>query len=280
MGFNFKKAAESINAQTEKKVLQLMTLAPSGAGKSFLAGTMGVKTLYIHGAGESHGYDSASITGKENIIPFRWDLDDEGQPIASADDQWNRLKSVLADKESLISEGIEFVVVDSATEVEALIGATAFKRNLMTQNGKINSFKDSESTAIMFSTLHNSLASLALSGIGYNMTCILDVQEMDDYGLILESSPKLMGYRVAESLIQRFPDIVVVGQLMNPETENVAHRVYFNAGITKASKDASGTIRKTLNFNPRITGLTREQLPEGSLPADLSVLLKLKSGDL
>jgi hypothetical protein len=273
--FDFDKAAAAIKTSP---VLQLITLAPSGGGKSFLAGTSGLKTLYIHGVGENHGYESARITGEDLIVPFRWDIDDAGKEIKSPDAQYKRLTDVLAATDQLIEAGFKFIVVDSATEVESLIKGTTRFTTLCTHNGKYNNFKETEACLSMFRPILNSLKSLSTSEIGYNLTLILDVKQMDELGMITESSPKLYGYGVAEGVIQQFPDIIVVSPIMNPETEEIAHRIYFNAGVSRVQKDEKQRVKKTINFSPRITGVPLQELPEGSMAASLEAVLDLKKG--
>lgn len=273
--FDFDKAASVLKTSP---VLQLITLAPSGGGKSFLAGTTGKKTLYIHGAGENHGYEQARITGKDLIVPFRWDVDDSGKAITNPELQYKRLCDAVASLDQIREAGFEFVVIDSATEVEALIKGTTKFTNLCTHNGKYNNFKETEACLSMFRPIFSSLKTLAMAEIGYNLTLILDVKSLDTDGMILESSPKLYGYGVAEGVVQQFPDIIVVSPLMNEETEEIAHRIYFNAGVSKTSKDEKGRVKKTLNFNPRLTGVPLGDLPVGSMKADLAELLVLKGG--
>jgi hypothetical protein len=273
--FDFDKAAAAIKTSP---VLQLITLASSGGGKSFLAGTSGLKTLYIHGVGENHGYESARITGEDLIVPFRWDIDDAGKEIKSPDAQYKRLTDVLAATDQLIEAGFKFIVVDSATEVESLIKGTTRFTTLCTHNGKYNNFKETEACLSMFRPILNSLKSLSTSEIGYNLTLILDVKQMDELGMITESSPKLYGYGVAEGVIQQFPDIIVVSPIMNPETEEIAHRIYFNAGVSRVQKDEKQRVKKTINFSPRITGVPLQELPEGSMAANLEAVLDLKRG--
>ncbi len=107
------------------------------------------------------------------------------------------------------------------------------------------------------------------------MTCILDIRSLGDSGEIQESSPKLSGYGVAENLIQQFPDIVAIGRMS--KGDKVTHRLQFLAGVTRVSKDANGVVKKTMNFNPRITGKSVDELP-ATLPADLAGLVKFKAG--
>ena len=273
--FDFDKAAAAIKTSP---VLQLITLAPSGGGKSFLAGTSGVKTLYIHGVGENHGYESARISGGDLIVPFRWDIDDDGNEIKSPDAQYKRLTDVLSSTNQLVEAGFKFIVVDSATEVESLIKGTTRFTTLCTHNGKYNNFKETEACLSMFRPVLNSLKALSTSEIGYNLTLILDVKQMDELGMITESSPKLYGYGVAEGVIQQFPDIVVVSPIMNPETEEIAHRIYFNAGVSRVQKDEKQRVKKTINFSPRITGVPLQELPDGSMAASLEAVLDLKRG--
>jgi hypothetical protein len=277
MGFNFKAAEARAQKDLSNKGLALMLLGQSGGGKSFAFGTFGVKTLFLYGTGEDHGPTSARKTAAGDLIPVCWDFDDAGERL-SPDKAYKRLLDALSDVDGIKAEGFGAVVVDGATELETLIRKTSkWEQACLTDKGKHNNFAESDATKAMFRPVLEGLKDLQRKlGIHYAMSCILDIKQLAEDGEIQEASPKLSGYGVAENLIQQFPDIVAIGRMRNKK-EQIAHRLQFLASVTKTSKDATGHVKKTMNFNPRLAGFKVDELP-GTLEADLAALAKLKAG--
>jgi len=273
MKFNFQRAKENARKDLDNKKVGAIILAPSGGGKSTLGGTFGCKTLFIFGGAESHGPVAASVHGGD-IVAVRFDQDDDGNNL-DADSAYERLLSILDAEDAIKEEGFGAIVVDSLTEVEATIRATTkFRAECLSQNGKHNSFAEPTATLGLFRPILVKLRDLQLNlGVHYAATCPLTVNAYGDNGEIMESAPKLSGYSVAEGLILQFPDVLVVGRMA--KGEKVAHRIQFNAGVTKASKDQAGQIKKLLNFNPRVTGV--KDLP-ASMEANLGKVATMKVG--
>ena len=273
--FNLQTALKKVQAIPSNEILGVAILAPSGGGKSSLAGSFGVKTLYLYTKGETHGpSNAASIAEKTGgeIVPYR--IDD----VESADMAFDNLLDLLDDIEGLKEAGIKAVVIDSATELEKIIKATDRWRGLcMTPKGGHNNFAETGATMKMLDPILHRLRSLqAVEGIHFAMTITLDVKEISDNGEIQESRPRLDTYGVAESLIQQFGDIVAVGRMTNGD--DVAHRIQFLAGMSRVSKDQTGMVRKSTNFAPRLVGKVLEDLPK-SMKADLRELIKFKKGE-
>jgi hypothetical protein len=254
----------------------LILLAQSGGGKSFAFGTFGVKTLFLYGTGEDHGPASARKSAGENVVPVCWDFDDAGERL-SPEKAYKRLLDALSDVDGIQAEGFGAVVVDGATELETLIRKTnKWEQLCLTDKGKHNNFAESDATKALFRPVLEGLKDLQRRlGIHYSMSCILDIKQLADDGEILEASPKLSGYGVAENLIQQFPDIVAVGRMRNSK-EQIGYRLQFLAGVTKTSKDATGHVKKIMNFNPRLAGFKVDELPS-TLPVDLAALAKFKA---
>lgn len=145
----------------------------------------------------------------------------------------------------------------------------------MNAQGKHNSFAEPQTTLELFRPILVKLRDLQLNlGIHYAATCPLTVSAMAETGEITESAPKLSGYSVAEGLILQFPDVLVVGRMVG-KSGNTAHRIQFAAGVAKTSKDQLGTIKKTVNFHPRVTGV--KTLPP-HMEASLAKVAELKQG--
>ena len=270
MSFDFAKAIEEGKARRSRKTLEAIVLGPSGAGKSSLAGTFDGKILYLYGSGESHGPDAAETYGQGRLDTIC--LDDGRGP----DEAFDALMSVLKDVEFLKKNKYTAIVIDGATELEALIRKTAeFKAMCLTNQGKHNAFQEPTAVLAMFRQVFEALRGVKASlGIHYLVTCILDVKEISENGEIIDSSPRLSTYSVAEGLIQQFADVFAVGRMTNGD--KVAHRIQFLSGVSKTSKDAAGKIKRSINFHPRLTGV--KELPN-TLPADLKEVLKLKVGE-
>lgn len=273
MAFDFSKAKINAKRDMDNKTVGAIILGAPGAGKSTFCGTFPGTTLYLYSGGESHGPSAASTNSGEALVAVRMDRDDDGNAL-SADASYQRLIDVLGSPESIVSEGITAVVLDSLTEIESIIRSTTkWSRACESANGKHNSFSEGSSTIEMFRPILVALRELALDhGIHYAATCPLTVQELGEDGQIIVAAPRLSGYSVAENLIMQFPDVLVVGRV-----EKAGKQVYalqFAAGVTKVSKDQAGTIKKLANFNPRITGV--KTLPE-LMPANFSKVIELKA---
>lgn len=272
--FNFQKAIEDAKKDLNNKSLQALVLGPSGAGKSTLLGTFGVKTLYLYTSGENHGVVATTTYGKDNVVAVC--IDREGQERLAPEAAYARLLDILSNGDALVKMGVKAIAIDGATEIEEIIKNTkAWKEFCTTDKGKHNGFAEKDATLRGFRPIIERLKQLNLDhGIMYAMTCILDVKEMGETGEILESTPRLSGYGVAEGLVQQFPDYFVVGRMS--KGDKVAHRVQFLAGVSKESKDQSGRVKKTLNFYPRLTGVS--ELPN-TFEANLGKLAEFKRGE-
>jgi hypothetical protein len=275
MAFNFKAAEAQVAKSIDNKSLALMLLGQSGSGKSYVLGTFGVPTLYLFGTGESHGPQSARTVGGANVLPVCWDQDDEGKALTH-DLAYRRLLDALGDVDGIKEAGFGAVAIDGATELEQMIRKTKkWEQLCQTDKGKHNNFAESDATKIMFRPVLDALKALQTTlGLHYAMSCILDIKQLGDNGGIQEASPKLSGYGVAENLIQQFPDIVALGRMS--KDDKIAHRLQFLASVTRVSKDLTGTVKKTMNFNPRITGFKVDELPETFDP-NLAKLAKFKA---
>lgn len=270
--FNWREAHKEAAADLNNRNLGLIVLGQSGSGKSSLAGTFGKKTLYLYTTGESHGAAAAAAMGGD-ILPVC--INYSGSNLLEPDAAYDRLISILSDVDGIKKEGFGAIAVDGATEIEALIRSTTRWRTMcLTAQGKHNNFAEGAATLAMFRPIVDQLKTLQRSiGIDFVVTCALDVTATSDDGEIFESKPRLLTYAVAEGLIQQFADIVVVGRMS--KNDQIQHRLQFLAGVSRESKDAQGVVRKSINFNPRISGIKLDDLPK-TLPADLSKLVALK----
>jgi hypothetical protein len=273
MTFDLAAAIKEGQADLKNNHLGVVILGSSGAGKSRMLGTFGVRTMFLYTSGESHGPASAASGGSE-IVPICLDRA-EGKEL-SADQAYERLLAILNDEAGLKKLGIKAIAIDGATEIENMIVNTT-KWETAVQNGyKGNKSFAGPVTLSLFRPVINALNRVQKSlGIPYAMSCILDVKSLGDDGGIAEAGPKLRGFDVATGVIQQFADIVVLGQMSNGE--KVTPRVQLNAGVSKSTKDFNTKeVRKLMNFFPRLTGANLDGAPS-TLKPDLSRLVKIKA---
>jgi len=253
-------------------------LGPSGAGKSHAIGTLGVKTLFLHFVGERHGIDSSKKEGSDNIIPYC--LDSDGKKSLDPDETLSRLRAILSDPQGLKDQGFGAIVLDGLTEMDMCISdSKELKKMCLTSQGKVDGFKLTPATKRIASGLMNSLQNIrSKTGIHIIVTCILTVGDTDEEGALLGCIPQLGTYGLAESVLQKFGDRVVVTPLVrdDPDTGKKETIRVFDSRVvsTKVSKDVNGIVKKTSNFSCR---LSSGELPK-LMKADLSELIKIKEG--
>lgn len=267
--FNFDAAIAQAEKDAKSLALEALVLACSGGGKSTLAGTFGVKTLYLYAQGENHGVKAARSVGGVDVVPLCFD---DG---ATPDEALSRLTAILKDHANIKKHNFGAVVIDGASELETLIRSSDnWIKACKTSKGAHNTFEEPKATIAGFRPIITALKDLQrATGIHYMVTCILDVKDFGPNGEINEAMPRLQGYSVAETLVQQFGDVLVVGRM--ERSGQIKHKLQFATGLTKKSADEAGTIKKMLNFSPRIAGLNVADLPP-YLDADLKQVIALK----
>jgi len=263
---------EVSNATNDK--LFLAIAGCSGAGKSSAAGTSPGKTLYLHTASESHGVSTARASGGD-ILAITIDRDKTGKDL-SPDEAFKRGLEILK-PEVLKKAGIESVVLDGLTELEKIVRATTKWSNLCLaeKSGKHNSFAEGPSTIALMDEYMKALrAAQEQAGVHVIVTCILDVQAVSDNGAVEMAKPRLSGYAVAEGMLQQFADILVVGRVKD-KTGKSGHFFQTGSDVQRVSKDLDGTVKKFINFSPRLSGV--RDLP-AFIKADVKEVIKLKTG--
>jgi len=270
--FDFDKA-EKESLVVPKPNIAAVLLGQSSAGKSYLAGTLPGKTLFLYTQGEEHGKDSARLSaGKDNqVVAVSVDLDDG--KVLGPDSAYKRLLSIL-DPASIKKTGFDSIVIDGLTELEQLVRGTSEWATLCrTSKGEHNGFAEPTATIKMIRPILDALRNLQRElGINYVVTCLLMVRSTAENGEITLCEPKLIGYEVAALLIPSFPDQIMIGRMSNAEGV-VRPRLQFEATATKVVKEKNGEIKKSIGFTPRLRGVT--ELP-AHMAADLKAVLKLK----
>lgn len=274
--FDFDKAEKEAAAEPAPSIAAIV-MGQSSAGKSYLAGTLPGKTLFLYTQGEEHGRDSARLAASASkgnkVIPVAVDIVDG--TVVSADVAYKRLLAML-DAASIKKAGFTSIVLDGLTELEQLVRSTTEWATLCrSAKGDHNGFAEPSATVKMVRPILDALRGLQRElGIHYVVTCLLMVKGLDDNGAILASEPKLIGYEVAALLIPQFPDQIMIGRMTNAEGVTKP-RLQFSASATKSVKEKNGEIKKLTGFTPRLRGVA--ELPD-TMAADLGAVLKLKGG--
>lgn len=276
MPFDFKAAIAASQKDLDNRCLNLLLLGSSGNGKSYAQGTFGVKTLYLYTSKEDHGPASASSASPEgNVQAVRLDVDETGKQL-NADETYKRLLTILTDVEGIKQAGFGAISIDSATEIEEVIKSTTdYNRMLEAKYKGVESYAG-PLVLSMFRPILAALKTLALNlGIHSCVTCILDVQEYGDDGAILASKPSLAGYNVATGLCQMFADVIVVGKMKRSDG-SIGYPFQVGAQVSKSTQDfKTKEVRKTHNFNVRLTGCDMSTFPE-AIPSNLAQLIRCK----
>lgn len=254
MNINFSSLSfETVSTEN----LQAVILAPSGGGKSHVIGTLDRTVLYLYGSDESHGKTSAS-QGKARIKALQWDINPETGEQLNADESLEFIKAMLTN-EFLDAHGIDAIALDSMTSLEKLVKASSkFKVMCRTKNGDHNSFVEGEKCGIIIDELLSTIRKLGSNRkLDLVMTCIVDVKDKDDEtGAYHCVRPRLGSYGLAESIIQQCFQILLVGKVAIKNKKG--HCFQFDSLIERVSKDLSGSVKKYLNFDPRVIGANRE----------------------
>lgn len=274
--FDFAKGRADAKKALESTKLELLILGHSGAGKSYTIGTLGVPTLYLYATKESHGPVAASTEGKSNISPLCfnrgiWPGEKMERPF-TADESLQYLHAILKDIKYLKAEGFQAIAVDGLGALESVVKESiVWKDKCKTAKGGHNTFKESEASQEVIGDVIDALKYCKQElDIHIIMTGILDVKEKDAHGAVLEATPKMGGYGLAEAMNQHFADIVVTGRMV--KNGEAKYKFQFMVDLVKASKDEHGNIKKAMNFSPRLTGCAVPDI----MDADLSKLATLK----
>lgn len=276
MGFDFAAAEKAASKEAKPTpLIAAIVLGQSRAGKSYLAGTMPGKTLFLYTQGEDHGKSSARLAGGK-LVPVAIDIDDNGAVLGS-DSAYKRLLEILRDEAGLLKAGFQSVVIDGLTELEVLVrGTSQWTIDCTVKGGGHNGFAEPGATLKLLRPVMDALRSLARNHkVHYYVTCLLMVKSTADDGEILASEPKLTGYEVAAQLIPQFPDQLVIGRMVNSEGVE-SHRLQFGAKSGKtALKEKSAEIKKQIGFVPCLQYVPSTSLAS-TMKADMGAVLKLK----
>lgn len=275
MAINLKARIEAAKQDMEREELALIILGPASGGKSTAMGTMGVKTLFCYFSGETHGVAAANkAQNNPDLIPVCVDIDENGNKIAP-DKAYEDFVALLEDVNQLRELGIQAVAIDGATELEHLITSTD-KWNVAVQS----KYKGNESfagpiTVGMFRPILDALRKLQRElKIHYVISCLLNVKEVGDNGILADASPQLAGFNVANGLLQQIPDRLIIAH--TDTKDGVEPRFQVGAKVGKSTKDfKTQEISKIASFRPQIQGVNLATAP-AILKPDLSKIIQYK----
>lgn len=253
-------------------------LGISGAGKSYAIGTYPGKVLHLTGPRETHGIAQskkcASTHPENKVIGVRWDRL-QGRHL-TPDESINAIRHVWLNPDNIKAGGFDCIAIDGMLELVTTIMETNMYQNFCTtQKGGFDAFRIKD--AIM-QQLHPIL--LALNNlytdheIDIVATSIIDTSVADSDGSILVAKPDLIQYSVAKTVILTFPDILPIGAVVNKRNELI-RAFQFQGTIKSISKDEKKSVKRFIDFTPRVGGFTANELPEKFI-ADLSQILEAK----
>lgn len=259
-------------SKTLSSRLSLMIAGPSGAGKSHLIGTYPGKVLYLTAGAEIHGADSAKRSGG-NVVTISIDRDATG--ALSADAALARFEAAT-NPDAVKKAGFQLVALDGLTELEKIVRASSkFKAMCATVKGGHDNFKEGPATIALMDSALSRLRNLQFDlDLDLAVTCILDVTETNKKtGEIEAAKPRLQSYQVAESMIQQFGDIVIIGQMQDPSGAS-GRVLQMHTKLKRESVDQeSGEVKKIFGITPRLQGVA--EVP-AYIKANLAEVLKLK----
>lgn len=252
--------------------LSLLIAGPSGAGKSHLIGTYPGKVLHLTAGAEVHGVSAARKSGN-NVTAIAIDRDANG-PL-TADAALARFDAAT-DPEAIRSAGFQLVALDGLTELEKIVRATTkWKKYCETSKGGHDNFKEGPATITAMDYCLGRLRNLQFDlNLDIAVTCILDVTETNKRtGEIEAGKPRLMSYQVAETMIQQYGDIVIIGKMQNAEGKS-GRVIQMQTELARQSVDnETKEVKKMFGITPRLQGVTN--IPP-FIKADLGEILKLK----
>lgn len=271
MGFDFAKWKKDSEKKVMNPTLMLLLAGPSGGGKSFTSGTLGVDTLFLHGETESHGKDSIDLgsmkKGKGTVVSRSW-------VQGNADDSYANLVSILTDPE--LPKHFGAVVLDGLKDLtfDTIASTSMFFDFCKTPKGDHNSWKEGEAILHLMKPIMSALFKLKASNVHVVCTMVLDINEVGSDGEVLCGKPLLPTYGVAASLIPQFDDRAVVSFVGLKGKGD--HYLQFKMDMKRQT--SQGTT-KIMHIKPKLSGVDFEKLPE-YCKADLEVLAKFKKENM
>lgn len=260
---------EDLKTKSAPQKLFCLVSGIRGAGKSTVIGTLGVPTLLICSAMESHAVHAAKVFGEDNIKYYMYDVGEDDKQLKPdlAIANLHQVLDYLISTPNL-SENIQCVALDSISAIDKTLIETS--RILSEKNG-FESMKIMEQEHFR---IIKKLMELHRKGVHIIVTMPV-MAAFDEEGYYISAKPEIRGVTTTSNIAGIFAEVLV--------TAKIASKHYFQMNLLfkKSGKDASSGDKKEISFHPRITGLSDEDISHVSnetflIPADLSYIYKLK----
>lgn len=261
------KMVEANKLKVVKKAMFAGLCGPSGVGKSYCAGTLKGRTIYLHSGSESHGVASAKASGRAEIIPICWEYDDAFNHLEPSQ-QYANLLAFLKQGDKLAKIG-DNLVLDSATMGEVLIRASKEFAAKITAN--TNKAKETmmygDWTIDLLRPIFAALSELNQK-YGINIFVIVHTKDIvrDAELGTYETQLVFQGYKVNDFFSQQFHQNFLITK------RDGKWKFSFESLIAKDMKDLKGVSTGTVNFLNGIRGVS------GAYPktvtADLEIVRK------
>jgi hypothetical protein len=273
------KAVAKAKLNTPEAVFALL-VGPSGFGKSSMIGTLKGTTLFIHTRSEHHGLRAAAALGGDMLgicIDMKEEIDGSNYDdvvigdLLSPDQAYDKLVSVLSSDLS----GIDNIAVDSLSDLDLLLKRTSTFTNMcQTDKGRHNKFAEPEASIKLIRGVVDLLGTHHARGKNVVVTLAARVKERDGDGKLESVELILSTYGCAEQIPRLFSEVLLLDIVEVDEEKR--HACVFLAQVKREAKDVSGTVKKAMSFEPRITGVTRDKLP-AFCKADFNKISELKT---
>ena len=238
-------------------------LGAGQAGKSTLIGTLGVPTLIIHTADESHSVTSAKIFNKE-ITGLC--INDGCGP----DEAMQKLDDILSSPD--LFDHFKAVAIDSFSSIEMLIKQTAWLDNFCkSSSGKRDKYREPEAVLTRLQSIINTASDYRKKGGHVICTLPCHVKSQDGDGMAEVVEPVLSTYGTANAVPRMFSTVLLVSHTQ--VDGEIKRALVFDTKVQKVSKDLGGNVKKLLNFAPCVRGLSDEDTPT-AFPPDLKKLVE------
>ena len=276
MKYDFAKMKANQVKQENNPTLMLLLAGPSGGGKSYTAGTLGVDTLFLHGETENHGADSIALAslqkGKGGVTSVSW-------ATGTPDESYKALINILTDED--LPNHFGAVVIDGLKDLtfDLISGTSAFAKYCQTNKGEHNQWKEGEAILHLMKPIMKALFNLRRAKVHTITTMILDIQDIGPSGEVLSGKPLLPTFGVAAALIPQFDDRAVVSFATPKIKGEVRGDHYLQFKMDMKRSNSAGATPKVMMIKPKLSGVSFNSLPE-MCKADLEFLAKFKADNM
>lgn len=260
------------DASKSKQPLFAVVLGSSGAGKSFLGGTLPGKTLVIHFLSESHAPSSvaagANTVGVKNTItPYMVDL-----PEMTPDEAVEELVAQLQSPD--LPKQFDNIVMDGLPGLEELVmRSEAAKQAGISKAGKADNFAKDRYVSEKLTEVVRLLTILRTKGVNVVVTSLARVSDSETGDATV--TPRLRGFGTLENLLPAFATILLTVR----NNIDGTHYLELGAKFFRQKTDLTGRVTAVASFSTRIEGLSVDQTPP-KISSDLRKVLALQNREV